>query len=114
MELIFEWVEADRGCIMLMDPVTKTLKPKVRHTRKALRVDERITISKTILDYVIERNEGVLTSDARQDDRWDPGGSIMQMGVREAICVPMQGATTWSAQSTSTLPPRPNSCSRKA
>ena len=91
MELIFEWVEADRGCIMLMDPVTKSLKPKVRHTRKALRVDERITISKTILDYVIERNEGVLTSDARQDDRWDPGGSIMQMGVREAICVPMQG-----------------------
>ena len=25
MELIFEWVEADRGCIMLMDPATKTL-----------------------------------------------------------------------------------------
>ena len=91
MELIFEWVEADRGCIMLMDPATKTLKPKVRRTRKALRVDERITISKTILDYVIERNEGVLTSDARQDDRWDPAGSIVQMGVREAICVPMQG-----------------------
>jgi signal transduction histidine kinase len=40
---------------------------------------------------VIERNEGVLTSDARQDQRWDPAGSIMQMGVREAICVPMQG-----------------------
>ena len=40
---------------------------------------------------MIERNEGVLTSDARQDDRWDPAGSIVQMGVREAICVPMQG-----------------------
>ena len=25
MELIFEWVEADRGCIMLMDPETKHL-----------------------------------------------------------------------------------------
>jgi signal transduction histidine kinase len=91
MELIFEWVEADRGCIMLMDPVAKTLHPKVRRTRKGVRSDERISISKTILDYVIERNEGVLTSDARQDDRWSPGGSIAQMGVREAICVPMQG-----------------------
>ena len=91
MELIFEWVEADRGCIMLMDPATKSLQPKVRRTRKGLRADERITISKTILDYVIERNEGVLTSDARQDERWDPAGSIVQMGVREAICVPMQG-----------------------
>ena len=34
MELIFEWVEADRGCIMLMDPATKSLEPKVRRTRK--------------------------------------------------------------------------------
>jgi two-component system, NtrC family, sensor kinase len=91
MELIFEWVEADRGCIMLMDPVSKTLQPKVRRTRKGIRADERISISKTILDYVTNRNEGVLTSDARQDDRWDAGGSIVQMGVREAICVPMRG-----------------------
>ncbi|MFZ1937006.1 MAG: FHA domain-containing protein, partial [Thermoguttaceae bacterium] len=91
MELIFEWVEADRGCIMLMDPESKTLHPKVRRTRKGVRADERISISKTILDYVTNRNEGVLTSDARQDDRWSAGGSIVQMGVREAICVPMRG-----------------------
>ena len=39
----------------------------------------------------MEHNEGVLTSDAREDDRWDPAASIVQMGVREAICVPMQG-----------------------
>ncbi len=91
MELIFEWVEADRGCIMLMEPATKTLQPKVRRTRKGIRTDDQITISKTILDYVIDRNEGVITSDAKQDERWDPGGSIVQMGVREAICVPMQG-----------------------
>ncbi len=90
MELIFEWVEADRGCIMLMDLSAKQLKPKVRRTREGV-ADERITISKTILDYVTERNEGVLTSDAGEDERWDPGGSIVQMGVREAICVPMQG-----------------------
>ncbi|MCG2818832.1 MAG: FHA domain-containing protein, partial [Actinomycetia bacterium] len=77
MELIFEWVEADRGCIMLMDPAAKTLRPKVRRTRKGVPADERITISKTILDYVIERKEGVLTSDAREDERWDPGGSIV-------------------------------------
>jgi two-component system, NtrC family, sensor kinase len=91
MELIFEWVEADRGCVMLMDPAAKSLQPRACRTRKGVRADQRITISKTILDYVIERNEGVLTSDAGQDQRWDPAGSIVQMGVREAICVPMQG-----------------------
>jgi two-component system NtrC family sensor kinase len=91
MELIFEWVEADRGCIMLVDPDTKSLEPKTRLTRKGVRQDEKITISKTILDYVMERSEGVLTSDARQDDRWNPAASIVRMGIREAICVPMQG-----------------------
>ncbi|MFT5526579.1 MAG: two-component system NtrC family sensor kinase [Pirellulaceae bacterium] len=48
-------------------------------------------ISRTILDYVMEKNEGVLTSDAKDDKRWDAGGSIVTMGVREAICVPLQG-----------------------
>ena len=55
-----------------------------------MRAEEKITISKTILDYVIQKNEGVLTSDARQDDRWNPAASIVQAGIREAICVPMQ------------------------
>jgi two-component system NtrC family sensor kinase len=91
MDLIFEWVEADRGCVMLLEPDRKVLKPKVRRTRKGINSQERITISKTILDFVMEKNEGVLTSDARQDERWNPAASILQQGVREAICVPMQG-----------------------
>ncbi|MBN2218340.1 MAG: FHA domain-containing protein [Pirellulales bacterium] len=96
MDLIFEWVEADRGCIMLINGETGRLEPKARRTRqKARRTkagrEDRISISKTILDYVLQHGEGVLTSDARQDDRWDAGASILQAGVREAICVPMQG-----------------------
>jgi signal transduction histidine kinase len=91
MDMIFEWVDADRGCIMLKDRDTGELVPKVRRHRRGLTTDERITISRTILDYVVERNEGVLTSNARDDDRWDPAKSILQLGVREAICVPMQG-----------------------
>jgi signal transduction histidine kinase len=91
MEMIFEWVDADRGCIMLKDLDTGKLVPKVRRHRRGLASDERITISQTILDYVVERNEGVLTSNARDDERWDAAKSILRMGVREAICVPMQG-----------------------
>jgi signal transduction histidine kinase len=91
MQLIFEWVEADRGCIMLLDQQTKLLAPKVRRNRQGFTSGEKLAISKTILDYVLQHNEGVLTSDARQDDRWDGTASIVQMGIREAICVPMQG-----------------------
>lgn len=91
MQLIFEWVEADRGCIMLVDQESRKLDPKVRRNRKGISSDEKIVISQTILDYVMERKEGVLTSDARDDQRWDPAASIVQAGIREAICVPMQG-----------------------
>lgn len=91
MEMIFDWVDADRGCIMLKDIETDKLVPKVRRHRRGVRTEEKISISKTILDYVVEHNEGVMTSDARDDKRWDPGGSIVKLGVREAICVPMQG-----------------------
>lgn len=91
VQLIFEWVEADRGVIMLVNPATGKLEPRVRRNRHAAQSRERLAISKTILDYVMERNEGVLTSDASEDDRWNPAASILRMGVREAICVPMQG-----------------------
>ena len=93
MELIFEWVEADRGCIMLLDQQTDELVPKVSKNRRQRprEENERLEISRTILDYVMDRREGVLTSDAKEDHRWDPAASIVKMGVREAICVPMQG-----------------------
>ena len=91
MDLIFEWVEADRGCAMLVEMGGGDLVPKVRRNRRGVKVGNRMSISGTILEYVMEHQEGVLTSDAKEDQRWDPAGSIVKMGVREAICVPMQG-----------------------
>lgn len=91
MELIFEWVEADRGCVMLVNRETGELEVKVRRDRKSSNDAERMTISQTILDFVQENQQGVLTSDARRDQRFDAAGSIITTGVREAICVPMQG-----------------------
>ena len=90
MDLIFEWVEADRGCILIAHPVTRKLEPQVYKNRRP-RPDDRIVVTRTILDYVVEHNEGVLTSNAREDTRWNPSASILQLGIREAICVPMQG-----------------------
>lgn len=91
MELIFEWVEADRGLIMLSSHETGELEPAVSRNRKGTKADEKLSVSRTILDYVLQHKEGVLTSDAKDDQRWDPANSILKLGVREAICVPMQG-----------------------
>ena len=90
LQLVFEWVEADRGCIMLLDPETGRLTTKARRDRDA-GSQSSMAISRTILDYVLERREGVLTSDAQGDDRFRSGQSVLRTGVHEAICVPMQG-----------------------
>jgi signal transduction histidine kinase len=90
LQLVFEWVEADRGCIMLLDTETRQLRTKARRDRQA-GSPTAMAISRTILDYVLDRSEGVLTSDAQDDDRFSSGNSVMRTGVREAICVPMRG-----------------------
>jgi two-component system NtrC family sensor kinase len=90
LQLVFEWVEADRGCIMLVDPETKELKTKARRDRREGEAGSMV-ISRTILDYVLSNREGVLTSDAQEDDRFAAGNSVVRTGVREAICVPLQG-----------------------
>lgn len=102
LRLIFDWVEADRGCVMLRDPETKRLTPAARcdrdqdlskssDTGKPKNPPERITISHTILDYVLQHKEGVRTSDAVDDARFESAASIVRGGVREALCVPLQG-----------------------
>lgn len=91
MQLIFEWVDCDRGCVMLLDAETKRPEPRVRRNRRSSLDEQRMTISKTILDHVMEKNEGVLISDAAGDAKWNSAASIVQAGIREAVCVPMQG-----------------------
>lgn len=91
LELIFQWIDADRGCILLFDHASARLEPRAKRVRDAEMAGQRMIISKTILDYVLENKKGVLTSDAMQDDRWSAAASVVTLGIREVICVPLQG-----------------------
>lgn len=91
LDLIFQWVRCDCGCVMLFDEVTGHLTPAYRRNRKSNNAQRPLEISKTILDYVLSRREGVLTSNAQSDSRWTGAGSIVSLGIHEAMCVPMQG-----------------------
>jgi signal transduction histidine kinase/pSer/pThr/pTyr-binding forkhead associated (FHA) protein len=92
MELIFQSIEADRGCIMLGDGTSGRLEPKaVRWRDESTAADEKIPVSRTIMDYVLQEKKGVLVSDASQDERFNTGMSIVRFGICEVICVPMKG-----------------------
>jgi signal transduction histidine kinase len=93
LELVFESIGADRGAILLKDE-SGHLVPKAVRWRDGAQPDERMTISQTIVDYVLEKGEGVITSDAPTDERFSTAQSIVDFQIREAICVPIQGRHT--------------------
>ncbi len=88
LELIFQWAPVDRGCVFLYDADADKLVPKASRARKK---GARVQVSQTILNYAFENRKGVLTSNARSDERWNGSLSVLDAGVKEAICVPMQG-----------------------
>jgi signal transduction histidine kinase len=91
LELVFESIGADRGAILLRDETGRLVPRAVRWKGKPPEPDEKLTISKTIVDHVLDQGQGVITSDAPGDKRFGPAQSIVEFGIREAICVPVQG-----------------------
>jgi signal transduction histidine kinase len=90
MELIFRSIAADRGCIMLRNSDTGQFEPQAARWREGVEQD-KIAVSRTVMDYVLNEKQGILVSDAAQDERFSAGQSIMRFGIREVICVPMKG-----------------------
>jgi signal transduction histidine kinase len=103
MDLVFEHVKADRGIILALDERRNELTPKVVRTRDEdgggdgngkgedkERAAEKIHASRTIINYVIEKAEGVLSSNAMTDARFSKGKSVHNLGIRSALCVPIK------------------------
>jgi signal transduction histidine kinase len=102
MDLVFEHVKADRGLILLIDPNSGDLVPKVARTREegaagpdpndttANRSPDTIQASRTIINHVINTGEGVLSSNAMADKRFSKGKSVHNLGIRSALCVPIK------------------------
>jgi signal transduction histidine kinase len=91
LELVTRSIEADRGCVMLRHPDTGQFEPKAILTRGGGDDQEKIAVSRTIMEHVLREKQGVLISDAAQDERFNQGQSILRFGIREVICVPMKG-----------------------
>jgi signal transduction histidine kinase/pSer/pThr/pTyr-binding forkhead associated (FHA) protein len=90
LELVFESIGADRGAILLKDENGK-LAPKAVRWKGPADPDDKLSISRTIVEHVLGKGQGVITSDAPTDKRFGPAQSIVELGIREAICVPVQG-----------------------
>ena len=92
MDLIFDYFQADRGFIMLHDKRQEKFDPVVVRHRLAPKdsKDTKIAVSQTIIQHVLRKKEGVLSSNAMNDKRFAGGDSIQNYGIRSAMCVPIK------------------------
>lgn len=94
MDVVFEYFAADRGFVLLIDENDGEPKPAVLRFREKKDTlpdpNRRATISQTIVQYVLQRNVAVLSSNAMSDSRFASGDSVQAYGLRSAICVPIK------------------------
>jgi signal transduction histidine kinase/pSer/pThr/pTyr-binding forkhead associated (FHA) protein len=92
LDLTMNAVNADRGCVLLKDPVGVDLTAIAFSRGKSPASDaQQMPVSRSITDYVLHHGTAVRTSDASLDNRFQTGQSIVTAGIREAICAPMRG-----------------------
>lgn len=88
LRLVFDWIEADRGCIVLLDSEVGGFQI-VTSLSRIPNDDQPMVISQSIVNYVYSELEGVLIQNASSDPRCLESESVVALGIREAICVPL-------------------------
>ena len=89
MDLIFEFLPADRGFLLLVEAGALQLKISRCGSGRRSTGDAATPYSRTIVDMVVRQRVAVLTSDAQADQRFEAGESIRMQQIRSAMCAPL-------------------------
>lgn len=89
LDLLFEIMSVDRAAILLHNTTTEKLDCKSVKLRDSSQQSTTFYSSK-IANYVFTRGEGILTSDARVDQRFSSSNSILFQSIHASMCVPLQ------------------------
>lgn len=91
LRLTFEWVTADRGCVLLRDGPRKPLRVQSMQYRDPTQAKAQFKISSSIAHHVDDHDIGVLSSDIRQPANLKKSKSMLASGISEVLCVPIRG-----------------------
>ena len=87
LQIAFDLIPCDNGVILLRDAQSHELVIQAMRQRKP--GQGKVLVSDTLLTQVQATKEGVLTSDAISDERFASSHSIIALGVRSAMAVPL-------------------------
>ncbi len=93
MDLVFKEFSPERGFIMVRGAgVDTALEPAVVRYKMPPRDknEAQIHVSRTILRHCVTKCEGVLSTNAMNDPRFQAGDSVQRFKIRSAICAPIR------------------------
>ena len=80
--------QADRGFILLREQPDCPLQPKAVRHRNPFE-SGHLSLSRTIIDHVVQQGKAILSADAGEDQRFDTSQSIRSHPIRSIMCVPL-------------------------
>ncbi|GAC1636056.1 MAG: hypothetical protein NVS4B11_38470 [Ktedonobacteraceae bacterium] len=90
MDRVIEFVNAERGFLMLVNPQTNVVEFTIARNKRAQTIDEgAFKISRGSVIRVISNRETLLSDDAQLDVEFKDHESIMAYGIRSILCAPL-------------------------
>jgi sigma-B regulation protein RsbU (phosphoserine phosphatase) len=89
MDEVIAAVQAERGFLMLREPDGRLVFRVARGMDHETIDDPQFQVSRSVVERVAHEGQPVLTSDAQADDRFRMRASIMSLGLRSILCVPL-------------------------
>jgi phosphoserine phosphatase RsbU/P len=89
MDLISENVPMDRGVLMLKEGNPPQPIPKVIRINNRNLARQKIMVSQSIVNLVLDKHSAVLITDAQQDPRFSTKDSVIRSNIHSAMCVPL-------------------------
>ena len=93
MDTIVRLTEAERGFLMLRDERGEMVIRIARNWEQESINQSESSISRSIVQKVIDGGEGILTTNAREDPRFGGQESIIAFNLRSILCVPLMVKT---------------------
>ena len=82
------FVQADRGFVVMRPKADGPLVPVAVKSRRE-GDDQRMRISRTIVEEAVQSRKAILSTDASSDERFGMAQSIADFSIRSMICAPM-------------------------
>ena len=92
VDITFQVMDVDRVSILMVEPTSKELIPRVSHTRLGDLAGGAGSrhVPRSIAQRAVDERLAILTDNAAADERFK-GKSIMMQSVRSAMCAPLMG-----------------------